>query len=288
MEQARPSELEERGRALYDFGNTILYASRKDPRFSSCLYVPPDLHEPGPAPELIVSMHGTGRNVADFRDHFSEFGRWNRCIILAPLFPAGIGASGDRDGYKYVLDSGIRYDEIVLDMVAEVEERYGVKFPRFAIWGFSGGGHFSHRFLLLHPQRLWAASIGAPGSVTLLDQTRDWWVGTRNMQELFGIAPDIAAMKRVAVHMAVGGADRETWEITHKPGAKRWMEGGNDAGATRPDRIETLRRNFEQAGIDVTLDIVPGVAHDSARVVPRAQEFFARTLRGMRAGTAGQ
>jgi dienelactone hydrolase len=287
MSDAEP-ELQQRGRALYDFGRTILYASREDPRFAFCLYVPPDIHADGPAPELIVSMHGTGRNVAEYRDWFAEFARWNRCVILAPLFPAGVRGDRDRDGYKYILEGDIRYDRVLLGMVAEVEALYGLSFPRFALWGYSGGGHFTHRFFLLHPGRLWAASIGAPGSVTQIDPERDWWVGTRNMEAMFGNAPDLDAMRRVAVHMVVGGADRETWEINHKPGARRWMEGANDAGATRPERLETLRRNFEAHGIKAEFELVPGVSHDGARIAPRVQEFLARTLRRMRAATAKQ
>lgn len=286
MSLTNTTELAARGKALYDFGNTILYASKVDPRFCWMLYVPPDIHEPGPAPQLIVSMHGTGRNVADYRNWFSEFGQWNRCIILAPLFPAG--NDGDRDGYKYILDNGIRYDEILLAMVAEIEEKYDLLFPRFALWGYSGGGHFTHRFLLLHPERLWAASIGAPGSVTLIDPEHDWWVGTRDMQALFGKAPNPEAMRQVAVHMVVGGADRETWEITHKPGAKRYMEGGNDAGATRPDRLETLRRNFEAHGVQGSFELVPGISHDGPRLVNKAKVFFANTLRAMRKANGEQ
>lgn len=276
------TELQQRGRALYDVGATILYASRADPRFSYCLYVPPDIAEPGPAPELVVSAHGTGRNVADYRDWFAGFAHWNRCIVLAPLFPAGVRGDRDRDGYKYMQEGDIRYDTVLLDMVAEVEALYQLSFSRFALWGYSGGGHFVHRFLLLHPDRLWAASIGAPGSVTLLDQTRDWWVGTRDMAQRFGVAPNVEAMRQVAVHMVVGGADRETWEITHKPRASHWMEGANDAGATRPERLEALRRNYEAHGIDVAFELVPGVSHDGARIAPRAEAFFARTLRRQR------
>jgi pimeloyl-ACP methyl ester carboxylesterase len=282
------SDLETRGKALYDFGNTILYASKIDPRFCWMLYVPPDIHEPGPAPQLIVSMHGTGRNVADYRNWFSEFGQWNRCVVLAPLFPAGSGGNGDRDGYKYILDDGIRYDQILLGMVAEIEAKYSLRFPRFALWGYSGGGHFTHRFLLLHPERLWAASIGAPGSVTLIDPQRDWWVGTRDMHALFGKTVDQAAMRAVAVHMVVGGADRETWEITHRPGGRRTMDGADDAGATRPDRLESLRRNFEAQGVRVTFDLVPGIAHDGPRLVEKAKLFFAQTLRAMRQANGEQ
>ena len=110
------------------------------------------------------------------------------------------------------------------------------------------------------------------------------------MDELFGTAPDLEAMRRFAVQMIVGGADAhlETWEITHQPGAPRWMEDANDAGATRPERLESLRRNFAAHGIDAQLEIVPGVSHDAARVVPRVQSVFARTLRRMRAPAAEQ
>ncbi|WP_203236167.1 alpha/beta hydrolase [Methylobacterium crusticola] len=271
---------------LFDYGSTTLYASRFDARFSWLLYVPPDIHDAGPAPELIVSVHGSNRTAADYRDFFAEFARWNRCVVLAPLFPAGVRGDGDRHGYKYVIDGDIRYDAVLLGMVAEVEEKYGLSFPRFALWGFSGGGHFAHRFLLLHPERLWAASIGAPGSVTLLDPDRDWWAGTRGMAALFGREPDIPALRAVAVHMVVGGADLETWEITHRPGTPRYVEGANAAGATRPERLDSLRRSFEAAGIAVAFDLVPGVAHTASVVVRKAQDFLFRALAAKRQSDA--
>ena len=48
-------------------------------------------------------------------------------------------------------------------------------------FGFSGGAQFAHRFLYIHPGRLRAVSLGAPGLVTMLDETRAWWVGTGGM-----------------------------------------------------------------------------------------------------------
>jgi hypothetical protein len=125
-------------------------------------------------------------------------------------------------------------------------------------------------------------SVGAPGSVTLLDPTRDWWVGIRDVKERFGIEIDIAAMRQVPVQMIVGAADLETWEITHKEGGRNWMPGANDAGRTRPERLESLRRSFEGAGIPVRFDLVPNVPHDGQRVVGRVQDFFADVLRGRR------
>ena len=273
-------------RALYDLGATPVMACKADPRFSYCLYVPQTLGQGGEPPELVVAMHGTGRGFTGYRDAFEEFGRWNNCVVLAPLFPIGVCGDDNRDGFKYMREGEIRYDRVLLAMVAEVEARYGLSFARFALFGYSGGGHFAHRFLLLQPQRLWAVSIGAPGSVTLLDPTRDWWVGTRDMAALFGTAPDIAAMRQVAVQMIVGAADLETWEITHRPGGRNFMPDANHAGATRPERLAALRKSFEDAGIAVRFDLVPNMAHDGLRAVPRVQDFFAEAMAARRAGAA--
>ena len=275
---AQPEDAASIARALYDMGPTAVIACKADPRFSYCLYVPNTLGKGGQPPELVVAMHGTGRGFIGYRDAFSEFGRWNNCIVLAPLFPIGVLGDDNRDGFKYMREGTIRYDQVLLAMVDEVAQRYGVNFDRFALFGYSGGGHFTHRFMMLQPQRLWAASIGAAGSVTLLDPTRDWWVGTRNMAELFGAAPDVAAMAQVPVQMIVGAADLETWEITHREGGRNWMPDANHAGATRPERLASLRKSFEDAGVSVRFDLVPNMAHDGLRAVPRVQDFFADVL----------
>lgn len=284
-EQTGKPEIEAaaRAKALYEYGPTSIYASKHDPRFPYCLYVPPNLGENGEKPELIVAMHGTGRGFTGYRDAFSAFARWNNCIILAPLFPIGVMGDGYRDGFKYMREGNLRYDHVLLAIVDEVSERYGIAFERFGLFGYSGGGHFAHRFLLLQPNKLWGVSIGAPGSVTLLDPTRDWWVGTRNFAELFGQELDIPAMRKVAVQMVVGAADLETWEITHKPGGRNWMPDANHAGATRPERLAKLRDSFAENGIAARFDLVPNTPHDGQKVVPVVEDFFAGELRRIRA-----
>jgi poly(3-hydroxybutyrate) depolymerase len=271
-----------RARALYDLGPTAIFAAKADPRFHYCLYVPPKVGD-GAKVDLLVAVHGTGRtSFLDFRDGFAEFGRWNDCAVLCPIFPVGVLGDGNRSGYKYMAEGDIRYDEIVLKMVDEVAAKYGQDWSRFAMFGFSGGGHFTHRFAILHPAKLWAASIGAPGSVTLLDPTKDWWIGIRDVKQRFGIDFDAAALARVPVQMIVGEADLETWEITHKPGGTYWMEGANDAGRTRPERLQALKASFESAGVDVRLDLVPGVSHDRLKVLDRVKDFLSNVLRSKR------
>jgi pimeloyl-ACP methyl ester carboxylesterase len=265
-------------RQHYLEGFTPLTASRAEPRCSYCLFVPKSALAPEAQPKLVVSIHGTGRSIEQNRQALAGFARWHSCIVLCPLFPAGIFGDGNLSGYKYLIENDLRYDQVLLAVVDEVAERYGVTFPDFALCGYSGGGHFVHRFLILHPQRLSAAAIGAPGSVTLLDRSQPWWVGIADAAQLFGIEPDLEAIKRVPVQMVVGAADLETWEITHAEGSRYWMPRANEAGRTRPERLEALRASFAAAGIPVEFEVIPGMAHDEERFTFHVQNFLAAHL----------
>jgi poly(3-hydroxybutyrate) depolymerase len=275
---AAPSDL-----TMYDLGASTIFAYAADPRFSYCTFAPANLSAAAEPPELVVIVHGTGRSFVEYRDAFAQFARWNNCIVLCPLFPAGVLGDGNRDGFKQMREGDIRYDGVLLGMVDEVGRKFGADFHKFGLFGYSGGGQYVNRFCYLHPERLWALSIGAPGSVTLIDPNQDWWVGMRNFATLFGQPFNLEALKRVPVHMIVGNADIETWEITHKEGGKFYMKGANDAGRTRPERIESLRRSFVNAGVDVTLDALNNVAHDGLSCVDSVQDFLAGALRSMRA-----
>ena len=278
MQELGTSGAAARAREIYDYGQTAIFASTADPRLHMLLYVPPTAAD-GRRIDLLVAVHGTGRTSAiDFRDGFAEFGLYNDCAILCPIFPMNVLGDGARSGYKFMEERDIRYDRIVLSMVEEMAAKYDQDWSKFAIFGFSGGGHFAHRFAILHPERLWAASVGAPGSVTLLDPERDWWVGVRDLEVRFGKAFDAEALSRVPVHMVVGDADLETWEITHKPGSKYYMEGANDAGENRPARLEALADSFRAAGVDVTFDKVAGVSHDRIKVLGHVKAFLAKIL----------
>ena len=282
--ETRSAPGHEKAQALYDLGSTTVYASRHDPRFPYVLYVPPEVLTPGNDVELVVVMHGTGRQFTQYRDAFAPFGRWNRCIVLCPLFPVGVRGDGERSGFKRLIEGDIRYDKVLLDMVTEVGERYDKHFDKFALFGYSGGGQYVNRFAYAHPERLWAASIGAPGNVTVLDDTKDWWLGTGGFERHFGKPFDLATLQRVPVQMVVGRADLETWEITVSEDSPMYMPGINDAGATRPERLRTLKASFEAAGVRVRFDEMANIAHNGMQVVEVVQEFFAQTLRTLRAG----
>lgn len=264
---------------IYDLGSTTSFACQYDQRFSYCLYVPPRFGEETPSNyRLLVAVHGTERKFQRLRDDFAVLAREHDLIVLAPYFPCGIIEPRDRDNYKYLEYRGIRFDLVLTSMIDEVVARYSLAQRRMLMFGFSGGAHFCHRFACLYPELLAAISVCAPGSVTLLDEQADWWVGVRDVRQKFGRSVDYAQLTRIAAHVAVGEQDEETWEITHHPDSPHWMEGANAAGRTRKDRASTLVRSLREHGVDVLFEELPGAAHKTAPHVEAAIRFFGSWL----------
>jgi pimeloyl-ACP methyl ester carboxylesterase len=255
---------------FFHSGPTAFFASQTDQRFSYCMYVP-TAHQTTKTPlPLVVAVHGTARLAERYRAGFQDFCEEHGCIVLAPLFPAGIIDPEDLHGFKRIQYRDIRFDTVLLDMIDQIGRRYRVDTTKFLLHGFSGGGQFAHRFGYLHPGRLSGLSIGAPGRITRIDPKTPWWLGTADIEERFGIELDLPALRQVPVQMIVGEEDTETWEI-----AEPDIDAG---GETRIERLRTLRDNFEGNGIEVRFDLVPGMGHRGSLARPHAQRFFAELL----------
>lgn len=270
--------------SAYEMGRTAAMACQVDQRFSYCLYVPPALADAQSraGARILVAIHGTERGNQAMRDLFIPLAKELGLIVVAPLFPAGIIDPHDRDNYKYVEYNGIRFDHVILAMLDEIGARYGVPVDRVSMFGFSGGAHLTHRFLYLHPERLEAVSICAPGSPTLLDGNRDWWVGVRDIEQRFGRPLNRDALRDVAVHLAVGDCDTDTHEITHREGSPHWMAGANDSGITRVDRLKTLAESLRANDLKVEVDVLSGVRHERDPLAASAAAFFKHALEEMR------
>jgi hypothetical protein len=267
----------------YELGHSALIASQLDQRFSYALYVPKTYQAHAVTTrefDLVIAIHGSERLVLQYRDEFSPLADEFGCFVFAPLFPLGIAEQGESDNYKYIDFRGLRYDFLLLGMIAEVERRYNVRFRRRLIHGFSGGGQFVHRFVYLHPETIVAASIGAPGKVTLLDTSRDWWMGIRDVPKRFGRPVDIAAVRKLQVHLIVGEEDLDEDEIFVPKTDLLWMPGANDAGRNRIERIKTLLANLQANDVRARLELVPGIKHQGiGDVIARTSRFFAEVLR---------
>ncbi|MFJ4716242.1 poly(aspartic acid) hydrolase [Streptomyces sp. NPDC088785] len=252
---------------LFLTGATPLFALAGDPRVSSCLYVPRPHDDVGEPRTLVVAVHGSRRDVGRLRDAFADFAEEHDCVVLAPLFPAGLTGPDDLDSYKFFTEPGFRPDLLLLDMIEQAAERWHIRTDRFHLHGFSGGGQFAHRFFYLHPDRLVSLSVGAPGRTTLLDPRTPWWRGTADVTARFGTAPDTTAMAGVPVQLVIGEHDTRT-DV---------REGAGHPGS-RMDRILELRDNWGRHGIAAQLDVVEGAGHDGLAVLPAVRSFLSARI----------
>ena len=269
------------GMTGYWLGRTPTIACQADQRFSYCLYVPANYNERAEPPTLLVVLHDTLRNHHALRDAFTDYAERANEIVLAPLFPAGIGEANDLDHYKYLRFRDIHFDELLLAMTREVAMRYGVDGERFALFGFSGGAHFAHRFLYAHPGRLESLVVGSPGSVTLPNEDHAWWPGLKDFAVIFGRGVEWDRVRTVPTYLVVGAEDVNPRGIINSEDHPNWVEGANAAGANRVERLRTLHAQLSKRQDEVTFEALAGVRHEIDPIVKAAIGFLeARRERG--------
>ena len=208
--------------------------SRVNPYFPLSLHVPKSTPASERSPLLVLIRGSTRRDW--MRDSFCDFAERTGTVLLVPLFSVG-AAADDVHGFKWIDAHEVRYDLLLLDMIELAAEFRPLATNRFALFGYSGGGQFAHRFLYLHPHRLTALSIGAPGNVTLPDFVRPWSAGLRGLEERFGVEFNADAVQAVPIHLVVGGADTETWEIARSPDDPVYVGGVNGLRPSISDSV---------------------------------------------------
>jgi len=305
-------------------GNIPFTALQKDHRVSYTLYIPPQHYNPDPSRQasqdsgdlhpqyllpslpLIVNVHGTGRNAERCRDRLIAFCDSERVAVLAPLFPAGVNGPADLDGYKLLTSQTLRFDLALLHILDEVATKWpGIDTKKFFLAGFSGGGQFAHRFAYLHPERVLALSVGAPGRATFLDKSLKWPNGIQDVGNVFD--PQLVIDKTnfgqiEEIQLVIGGEDNdiyggnEFWEwltMMRKKQRKAELESESkksektQAGTLAPqkkgrlDNLRELQIAWKSDGISSRLDVVPGIAHDALGVQPTVNDFLLPLVRNL-------
>lgn len=275
--------------AAFLVGHVPLKTSESDPRVSYALYIPPTYYDTESTPKklpLLVSVHGTGRELAvPQREEMVSFANSTPCAILAPLFPAGLDGPNDLDSYKMLRSKSLASDLVLLSILDEIAARWpGIRTDKVFMMGFSGGGQFVQRFLCIHPERLLAVSVGAPGRTTMLDPVQSWPVGVANMEILFGRSIQKQIIQQVPIQLAVGSADdrvhggEDLWNWLEQ--FKGRMGKGRQEGelqAMRQGRLQTLQdlqKNWEKDNIQSQLHVIEGISHEADKMRPHMLAFL--------------
>ncbi len=217
-------------------------------------------------------MHGTYRDAASYRDQLTDFAVRNQVLLICPLFPAGLIDTQDVENYKLLRYRDIGFDRILLGMVDEIRQRYAVRVERFMLGGFSGGAQFAHRFAYFYAKHLTALSLAAPGRVTLLNESLDWWPGIRDAERRFGRAIDRPALRALPIQLLVGENDDDDIRIAE--GDPWWAPGANLAGATRRERLAALYGQYQRLGCKATLEVIKDCGHEWPPLRDATIRFF--------------
>ncbi|PWY65970.1 hypothetical protein BO70DRAFT_390721 [Aspergillus heteromorphus CBS 117.55] len=306
-------------RSAFLVGHIPQRALASDPRISYALYVPPEHYNPNPQaiPDpnqipptttknnkpplpLLVHVHGTSRNLTPIHTTLPAFANRTPCAILSPLFPANLAHPNDLDSYAQVTAPTLRSDLALLSILSEIAHVWpGIDTTKIYLMGFSAGGQFAHRFLYLHPERIAAASVGAPGRATMLDSGVEWPAGIKDVDELFGRGVDRDALRDLgragAIQLVIGSEDvkvhggDEFWvwvgEMLAKKGVSETGKGGKGVKVQkkmdhgRMESLLALKKGWEEMGIQTRFDVVEGVAHFSPGVQDCVLAFLGPLMR---------
>ena len=123
--------------------------------------------------------------------------------------------------------------------------------------------------LYLHPDRISAVSVGAPGSSTLISPD-PWPRGTLDTKEIFGIATDPNRFNSTRIQIVVGSDDH------YHP----LNDDGTEFHMSRFGIAQQLHNNWIQNGVEHDWVVVEGGWHETDLFRPIVQDFIFRTGTG--------
>lgn len=226
---------------------------------------------------LVIVAHGSDRDVTGMVTAMREGLGDRGASILAPLFPSTIGGEDHSDGYKFLISGGIDYTALTKAMINNAPAPGG-RFGSVYLYGFSGGAQFAERYALFHSAMLSGLVLASPGSVTLLDETVEWWPGLAGACAAIGISPDLASLRGIPAAIVIGSEDRVVGLVARPPGSPHGSIHEGLAGNSRLERARSLYASFRNSGIETSLHEVEGAAHNLQPVTLKAAEVIARWI----------
>lgn len=239
---------------------TVLARSLKRDQGDYLVYLPRRID---PGSPLLVTVHGISLNAREHVTLFGPLAEERGVVVVAPIFDPRRYRSFQR------LKARTRPDLFLHRVVDDVRRLTRRGSGRFAMFGFSGGGQFAHRYALVHSQRVRSLILAAPGWYTFPDP---------DLMYPHGVAPNpryphvwckLDEFLRIPTRVVVGDADTDRDEsLNTDPEVDRQ---GKDRVERATRWVAAVRRAAAEQNVlpSVSLVTLPGVTHSFSESVQR-------------------
>ena len=204
-----------------------------------------------PGAEPLVLVHGISRNAPELVLRFTEQANRLGVPLIAPLFRRESFGQ-----YQQAVDprSGQRSDLALLDILDDVASRFGLATGRIALFGFSGGAQFAHRFALLHADRVRTCVPVSAGWYTMPDPDQAWPLGLAQSP-----VPIDRQAQSIPFHVIVGQRERDDDDALRRSPALDALQGENRRARARAWHRARRKTGWSRAS---TLTVLPRTRHN--------------------------
>lgn len=237
---------------------------------------------------LLVIPNNTGKPDDDLSIHEADVKRkiaQNAKVadrlgvaVLMPVFPR---SATDWKIYTHALDRDalltgkkefVRLDLQLVRMIDDARTRLKkekLNFERRVLMtGFSASAMFVNRFAFLHPKRVKAAAVGAPGGWAMAPvasfggKLLPYPIGTGDFETAAGGKFDLKSLRRVALLMFLGEAD-DNDSVVFRDGYEKTDEDLICAlfGKTPVERWRVSEKLYRDNGLNAEFKLYPHVKH---------------------------
>ena len=223
--------------------------------------VPYYVHIPAtvrPGARPLVAVHGIARNAAEQLAAFAPLGERTGRPVIAPLFTKRPGRH-----YQKAVTKRFAADRALIATLEDAAADAPIAVDRIDLFGFSGGAQFSHRFAMLHPERVGRLAVASAGWYTM---------PTPHLPFPYGMAPagqrtqcltdTVRAFLQTPMLVLVGERDTR-----RDPGLRKEAVLDDNQGLTRVERAArwagAVRMAADRLGVraDVRFELVPRCSH---------------------------
>jgi len=242
------------------------------------LYVPSTIE----SSHILVITNNTGKTSDDFSVHdqaAQSLVNWKKslakylgCPLLVPVFPRPYNYQ--EAGYTHALDevsltaTSTVYHRLDLQLIAMIEDAINRLNEReldfeetILMWGFSASGMFANRFTALHPERVKAAAIGAPGGWPIAPVAEyegvelNYPIGIADLFQLVGYSFDLENFKSTPLYLYLGDQDTND-ALPYNVTLNTYI------GTTPVSRWPIVEDIYNSVGCNCEFVLYPGVGHE--------------------------